>query len=207
MADPIANDTPPIGRCPRKTSIAKASQQYKVKLDASHQHGKVNQVVSLMPLGEIIELIGVWNADGTDDGYDPFLKRSVREVGQFSVNSGIFRLADRRAPAGSDLQYEYLPSPQKARKMDGTPFPRHWYMRLVDPDRNEDSVEVRRKVAQSICNVSTLIVFFCLAVFADFAAAAAVAVTTTNIVSLQGEIFLLVSEKERSKGPREQSRG
>ena len=198
MADPVPNDTPPIGHCPRKTTIGKASQQYKVKLDTSHRHGKVNQVVSLMPLGGIIELIGVWNADGTDDGYDPFLKRSVREVGQFSVNSGIFRLADRRAPAGSNLEYDYLPSPQKDRKLDGTPFARHWYMRLVDPDKNEDSVEVRRKVAQSVCNVSTMIALSRLAVLTA-------AVDTT--LSHWAAICSLVLNKERSEGPPEQSGG
>ena len=114
--------------------------------------GRVNQIVSLMPLGGAVELIGVWNAEGTDDGFDPFLKVSVREQNAFALRANIFRLADRRAPAGS--KYEYVPSPQKQRKRDGTPFSRHWYMRLVNPDKNEDSVEVRRQIAASICHVS-----------------------------------------------------
>ena len=152
MADSNLQGAPANGHCPRKTTVARATQQYKVKLKGMPRSGRVNQVVSLMPLGGVIELIGVWNADGTDDGYDPFLKNSVREQGNFSMRSGIFKLADRRAPPGST--YEYLPSPQKQKKRDGTPFPRHWYMRLVNPLTDEDSVEIRNKIAHSVCHVS-----------------------------------------------------
>lgn len=158
MADLHLDGAPAEGHCPRKKSVAKAQQQYKVKLEGMGRNGRVNQVVSLMPLGGVIELIGVWNANGTDDGFDPFLKNSVRDQGNFSLRSGLFRLADRRALPGTT--YKYLPSPQKQRKADGDPFPRHWYMRLVNSETNEDSVEVRHKIARSICHVSQS---FCMA--------------------------------------------
>ena len=106
-----------------------------------------------MVLGGIIELIGVWNEDGTDDGYDPFLKNSVRDQGTFANRSGIFKLADRRAPPGAP--YEYMPSlKQSKRKRDGTPFSRHWYMRLVKTNPPQDSLEMRRKIVHSVCHVS-----------------------------------------------------
>ena len=158
MAEMDRNGATASGRCPRKVSIAKAPQQYKVKMDTGDRKGKVNQVVSLMPLGGVIELIGVWNQDGSDDGFDPFLKRSVRDFGTFATRASLFRLAERRAPPGA--LFEYLPSPQKQRKQNGDPFSRHWYMRLVNPDNNEDSVEVRKKIAHSICHVSWWIVRF-----------------------------------------------
>jgi len=156
--------------CPRKISVTKAPQQYKVKMDTGSRKGRVNQVVSLMPLGGVIELIGVWNQDGSDDGFDPFLKRSVRDLLTFASRSGLFCLADRRAPPGAP--FDYLPSPQKQRKQNGDPFARHWYMRLVNPEKNEDSVEVRKKIAHSICHVSWWIVRL-LAMFASAATAAA----------------------------------
>ena len=150
MADIVGNDNERgVSHCPRKTNIAKAAQPYKVKMDTGRS-GKINQVVSLMVLGGVIELIGVWNADGTDDGFDPTLKNSVREQRQFSLRSGIFRLADRRAPAG--IAFDYMPSPQKQRKRNGDPFARHWYMRLVRD--GEDSVEVREKIVRSVSHVS-----------------------------------------------------
>ena len=150
MAEIVDNDGREIAHCPRKMNIAKAAQPYKVKMDTGRS-GKINQVVSLMVLGGVIELIAVWNADGTDDGFDPSLKNSVREQGQFSLRSGMFRLADRRAPPG--VAFEYMPSPQKKRKSNGDPFARHWYMRLVA--EGQDSVAVREKIVHSVCHVST----------------------------------------------------
>lgn len=146
--------TPTTDRCPRKVRVVKASKEYKVKSHSEDGKGKTNQIVSLMPLGGVIELIAVWNDDATDDGFDPFLKNTVRECGEFSERSGIFCLAERRAPPG--MQYDYLPSPQKQRMRNGKPFARHWYMRLVDASKNEDSVEKRRRIAHSIRHVSYL---------------------------------------------------
>jgi len=141
-------------RCPRKTKVIQTPTKYKVQRDAlpGQPRGRINQVVSLLCLGGIIELIGVWNEEGTDDGYDPFLKVSVRDHNTFSQRSGIFKLAERRGLPGT--AYEYMPSLQSQRKRNGDPFPRHWYMRLVNEEANEDSVEVRRKIVQSVCNVS-----------------------------------------------------
>lgn len=145
--------SPTARRCPRKTNVAKARREYKLKASSRSGSGKFNQVVSLMVLGGVIELIGVWNQDGDDDGFDPFLKNSVREQGDFSMRSGIFRLADRRAPVGAP--YEYMPSPQKQRKRNGDPFARHWYMRLVS--EGQDSVAVREKIVRSVCHVSSAV--------------------------------------------------
>jgi len=155
MVNPQPQATPsPEQHCPRKTQIARTSRQYKIKRDTKtgRLKGRVNQVVSLMVKGGIIELIGVWNEDGNDDGFDPYLKVSVREGGNFATKSGIFKLADRRGPP--DGLYEYLPSPQERRKVTGEPFARHWYMRLVKPEPNEDCIEIRKKIVNSVAHVS-----------------------------------------------------
>jgi len=153
MVNPQPQATPsPEQHCPRKTQIARTSRQYKIKRDTKtgRLKGRVNQVVSLMVKGGIIELIGVWNEDGNDDGFDPYLKVSVREGGNFATKSGIFKLADRRGPP--DGLYEYLPSPQERRKVTGEPFARHWYMRLVKPEPNEDCIEIRKKIVNSVAH-------------------------------------------------------
>jgi hypothetical protein len=155
---PCKNTPPKTTRIPRKNEIKPNPLQYKIQrppgsnsvVDAFR---KYNQVVSIMIQGGMIELIGVWDENGTDDGFDPFLKNSVRERTEFAIRSGLMKLADRRGPPGS--LYEYLPSPQKKRKRNGDPFPRHWYLRLVrEEPENEDNVELRRRIVQSVVHVS-----------------------------------------------------
>jgi len=141
-------------RCPRKTSISTPTTKYKV----AREHGltgKINQIISVLVKGGIIELIGVWNEDGTDDGFDPALKNTVRENGTFAKKAGLFKLAERRAPPGYTM-HEYMPSPQSKKKQNGDPFPRHWYMRLVNSNSpsDETTVEVRKQIAMSVAHVS-----------------------------------------------------
>jgi len=144
--------------CPRKNEIPLQPRKYKLQRSeiinpsGSSSSGihRYNQVVSIMVSGGIIELVGVWDESGENDGFDPFLKNSVREGGMFTTRAGFFKLAERRGLPGS--LYSYLPSSQKKRKRNGDPFPRHWYMRLVK--EGQDSVEVREKVLRSVAHVS-----------------------------------------------------
>ena len=151
-------------RCPRKRSIgasaSRPSNQFKIKRptlapsEKPNEH-KYNQVVSILVKGDIIQLVGVWNENGSDDGFDPYLKNNVREDGKFCRAASIIRLAERRG-LPSDVT-EFMPSPQNSRRSGGIPFARHWYMRLVK--ETEESSQKRRRIVQSFANVSAL---FCL---------------------------------------------
>ena len=149
-------------RCPRKRSIGASASgprnQFKIKRpalgpDKKPNEQKYNQVVSILVKGDIIQLVGVWTENGSDDGFDPYLKNDVREDGPFSRVASILRLAERRG-LPSDVT-EFMPSPQNSRRSGGIPFARHWYMRLVK--EGEENPQKRRRIVQSFANVSALL--------------------------------------------------